>query len=145
MKIGILGSGIVGRTLGDAFLKQGHEVMLGTRNISKEEVIKWKAAHPDGHTGDFEATAKFGELLILAGKGNVIESIIILAGKENFSSKIVIDSTNPIAELPPVNGVLNYFTLQNQSLMESIQSLIPDAFLVKAFNSVGSAMMYQPD
>lgn len=144
MKIGILGSGQVGQVLAKAFLNEGHEVMLGTRNTAKEEVVKWKTANPKGQTGNFEETAKFGELLVLATGGLVTEDAIKLAGISNFSNKTVIDATNPIAAAAPDNGVLKFFTTLEDSLMERIQKLIPDAKLVKAFNSVGNAVMYKP-
>ena len=145
MKTGIIGSGPVGRVLGKAFLSEGHEVMLGTRNTSKEEVVKWKTENPNGKTGTFEETAKFGDVLVLATNGVATEEIIKMAGVNNFNGKIVIDATNPIAKEAPVNGVLKFFTDLNESLMERIQRLIPDARVVKAFNSVGNAFMYRPD
>src|SRR5574339_848967 len=145
MKIGIIGSGIVGRVLASAFLKEGHPVMLGTRNASKEEVIKWKKENPEGLIGSFQETAQFGELLVLAVAGLIAEDAINLAGKEHFSHKVVIDTMNPIAAVPPENGVLKYFTTLEESLMERIQKLVPDAKVVKAFNSVGNAFMYKPD
>ena len=145
MKIGIIGSGIVGRVLGKAFLTEDHEVMLGTRNISKEEVVKWKKENTQGQVGTFEDAAKFGELLVLTTAGAVAEEAVRLAGIKNFANKPVIDTTNPIAAAPPVNGVLKYFTDQNESLMERTQKLIPEAKLVKAFNSVGNAIMYKPN
>jgi 8-hydroxy-5-deazaflavin:NADPH oxidoreductase len=144
MKIGIIGSGPVGRVLASAFLKEGHDVMLGTRNTSKEEVVKWKNENAPGKTGSFEETSMFGELLVLATGGSVTEEAIQLAGIDHFKNKVVIDATNPIAAAPPENGVLNFFTDLNGSLMERIQKLIPDAKLVKAFNSVGNAFMYKP-
>jgi 8-hydroxy-5-deazaflavin:NADPH oxidoreductase len=144
MNIGIIGSGIVGRVLATAFLKEGNEVMLGTRNIAKEEVITWKNENPGGQTGSFEEAALFGGLIVLATTGTVIEEAISLAGKENFNGKTVIDTTNPISPAAPVNGVLQYFTGPNESLMEKIQGLIPEANIVKAFNSVGNAQMYKP-
>ena len=145
MKTGIIGSGIVGRVLASAFLKEGHPVMLGTRNASKEEVIKWKKENPEGLIGSFQETAQFGELLVLAVAGLIAEDAINLAGKEHFSHKVVIDTMNPIAAVPPENGVLKYFTTLEESLMERIQKLVPDAKVVKAFNSVGNAFMYKPD
>jgi predicted dinucleotide-binding enzyme len=144
MKIGIIGSGIVGQVLAKAFLSEGHEAMLGTRNTSKEEVVKWKKDNPGGRLGSFEETAKFGELLVLATKGDATADIINLAGVKNFSGKIVIDTTNPIAAAPPDNGVLKFFTSLDDSLMERIQKQLPDAKIVKAFNSVGNAFMYKP-
>jgi 8-hydroxy-5-deazaflavin:NADPH oxidoreductase len=144
MKIGIIGSGIVGQVLAKAFLSEGHEAMLGTRNTSKEEVVKWKKDNPKGQVGNFEETAKFGELLVLATNGSGTEEAIRLAGIGNFKNKTVIDTTNPIAAAPPDNGVLKYFTTLEDSLMERIQKQLPDAKVVKAFNSAGNAFMYKP-
>jgi 8-hydroxy-5-deazaflavin:NADPH oxidoreductase len=144
MKIGIIGSGIVGRVLATAFISEGEEVMLGTRNISKDEVIKWQQDNPKGLLGSFQDTAQFGEIIVLAVGGLVAEDAITLAGKEHFIDKVVIDTTNPIAAVPPEEGVLKYFTSLEDSLMERLQKIIPDAKLVKAFNSVGNAFMYKP-
>ena len=144
MKVGIIGSGIVGRVLASGFLNEGHEIMLGTRNISKEEVLKWKNDNPGGLLGSFQETAQVGEIIVLAVSGLVVEDAITLAGKEHFFEKIVIDATNPIAAVPPDNGVLKFFTTLEDSLMERIQKILPDARVVKAFNSVGNAFMYNP-
>lgn len=145
MKIGIIGSGAVGQTLAAAFLTEGHDVMLGTRNPGKEEVKKWKQQNPKGQTGTFGVTAQFGDLLVLAVAGRVTESAIKQAGISHFTNKILIDTTNPIVEgPPPQNGVLTLFTDFNGSLMEKIQQLIPNTKVVKAFNTVGSTLMYKP-
>ena len=144
MKVGILGSGIVGRVLASGFLQEGHHVMLGTRDITKEEVIKWQKENTGGLLGSFQETAQFGEIIVLAISGLVVEDAISLAGKEHFFEKIVIDATNPIAAVPPDNGVLKFFTTLEESLMERIQKLVPDSEVVKAFNSVGNAFMYKP-
>lgn len=144
MKIGIIGSAVVGQTLAKAFKSEGHDVMLGTRDTSKEDVVKFKNENNFIAVGTFENTASFGEVLVLATGGSVTENAIKLAGVNNFSNKIVIDATNPIAPAPPVNGVLKFFTSLDESLMEKIQKLIPGAKLVKAFNSVGNALMYKP-
>ncbi|HVZ55900.1 MAG TPA: NAD(P)-binding domain-containing protein [Chitinophagaceae bacterium] len=144
MKVGIIGSGIVGQVLGRAFLSEGHQVMLGTRNLSKESVTTWKDTNPKGLLGSFQETAQFGELLVLAVSGLAAEDAISLAGKEHFADKVLIDATNPIAAVPPDHGVLRYFTTLEESLMERIQKMLPDARVVKAFNSVGNAYMYKP-
>jgi len=144
MNVGIIGSGIVGRVLGNAFLSEGHQVMLGTRNTSKDELLKWKKENPSGSLGSFSETARFGEIVVLATNGSITEDAIRQAGIDNFSSKVVIDATNPIAPAPPENGVLKFFTSLGESLMERIQKLIPGAHVVKAFNSVGNAYMYKP-
>lgn len=144
MKIGIIGSGIVGQVLAKAFHNEGHQVKLGTRNTSKEEVVKFKKDNSDIGVGTFEEVAASGELLVLATGGSVTEEAIKMAGEKNFSGKVVIDATNPIGPKPPTNGVLSFFTDFNESLMEKIQKQLPDAKLVKAFNSVGNAFMYKP-
>ncbi len=145
MKVGILGSSEVGQTLAKAFLTEGHEVMIGTRNVSKEELVKWQKENPSGKLGSFADTAKFGDLIVLAVSGDAAEKVVTQAGKENFSNKIVIDTTNPIAKAPPENGVLKFFTSLDKSLMEELQKLSPEAKFVKAFNIIGSAFMYRPN
>lgn len=144
MKVGIIGSGIVGRVLASAFLSEGHSVMLGTRDISKEELIAWQKENAGGLLGSFQESAQFGETVVLAVSGLVVEDAILLAGKEHFFEKTVIDATNPIAAVPPDHGVLKFFTTLEDSLMEKIQQLLPDTKVVKAFNSVGNAFMYKP-
>jgi 8-hydroxy-5-deazaflavin:NADPH oxidoreductase len=144
MKIGIIGSGDVGRSLGKGFLAEGHAVMLGTRNIEKEEVVKWKEAHTGAETGSFEAAAQFGEIIVLATKGDIAADALQLAGIDSLAGKIIIDATNPIAAAPPEDGVLKFFTDYNQSLMEKLQSLVPAANFVKAFSCVGNGFMYKP-
>jgi 8-hydroxy-5-deazaflavin:NADPH oxidoreductase len=146
MKIGILGSGDVGRVLGTAFITEGNEVMLGTRDVQKEAVVKWLSQNQGAKAGSFEETAAFGELLLLATSGDITSAVVASAGIQNFKNKVVIDTTNPIDHTkPPVNGVLPYFTTTDESLMEQLQKLLPEAKLVKAFNSIGNAFMYKPD
>jgi len=145
MKIGIIGSGIVGQVLGVGFLNEGHTVMLSSRDKSKKELVQWQGKNPSGKIGTFKEAAEFGELIVLATIGHAAKEAIELSGKNNFSDKTVIDTTNPIDKAPPENGVLRYFTGPNESLMEQLQKFVPAARLVKAFNSVGNALMYKPD
>ncbi len=145
MKTGIIGSGIVGQVLAKAFSSEGHEVTLGTRDVSKEELVKFNAENPAIRIENFETTAGSADIIVLAMNGTIALDAIDLAGKENFTGKVIIDATNPIAKAPPVNGVLKFFTDYNSSLMEKIQAHIPAAKLVKAFNSIGNAYMYKPD
>jgi len=144
MKIGVLGSGAVGQVLASGFLKHGHEAMLGTRDPKKKAVEDWVRANAAARAGTFEETARFGELLVLAVAGHAVENTIELAGSANFAGKTVIDATNPIADEPPVNGVLKFITGPNESLGERLQKKIPAARVVKAFNSVGNALMVNP-
>ena len=145
MKVGIIGSGIVGRVLGTAFIKEGHQVMLGTRDVNKEDVVKWKAENSGAQADTFNQTAEFADIIVLAISGLAAKEVIELAGVNNFTGKVIIDATNPIANAAPDNGVLKFFTSLDNSLMEQIQKQLPDAYVVKAFNSVGNALMYKPD
>ncbi len=144
MKVGVLGSGGVGQVLGAAFLKKGYEVMMGTRNPSKESVVKWKEENAGAQTGTFSEAAAYGQLLVLAVEGDAAKAVIELAEYENFTGKVVIDTTNPITKEAPHNGILKFFTTLNESLMEQLQHLLPQAHFVKAFNSVGNMQMYKP-
>jgi len=142
MKIGVLGSGQVAKTLAAGFLKHGHDVRVGTRHPDK--LAGWAAEHPKAAIGSFAETAKFGEVVVLAVKGSVAADALRAAGANNVTGKTVIDVTNPIADAPPVNGVLKFFTTLDDSLMERLQGEFPAARLVKAFNSVGAAAMVNP-
>jgi 8-hydroxy-5-deazaflavin:NADPH oxidoreductase len=142
MKVGILGSGDVAKALAGGFLKHGHQVMLGTRDTAK--LKDFVAQHKGAQTGSFANAAKFGELVVLAVKGTVALDAAKAAGAANIAGKPVIDATNPIADAPPTNGVLKFFTSLDQSLMERLQAALPDAHFVKAFNSVGNAAMVNP-
>jgi len=142
-KIGILGSGVVAQDLAKGFLKHGHEVTIGTRDQSKLE--EWKNKEAAGaKLGSFSETAAFGKIVVLAVKGTAAKSALELAGAENLKGKIIIDAANPIADAQPENGVLKFFTNMNESLMEQLQNIYPEAYFVKAFNSVGNALMVNP-
>jgi len=143
MKIGVIGSGVVGQVLSNGFLKYGHEVMIGTRDPSKLNEFKEKTENKI-LVGNFEETSKFGELIVLAVKGTGAKEALKMAG-ENLNNKIIIDTTNPIADDNPEEGVLKFFTSLDKSLMEELQEEFPSAHFVKAFNSIGNAFMVNPD
>lgn len=143
-KVAVLGSGIVGQVLADGFLKHGYSVMRATREPSK--LAAWQSdAGPKATVGTFAEAAKFGEVIVLAVKGTAAEQAVELAGHQALAGKTVIDATNPIADEPPVNGVLKFFTGPNESLLERLARRAPDAHFVKAFSSVGSVWMVNPD
>lgn len=142
MQVGILGSGQVAQTLGAGFLAHGHEVMLGTRDPAKLE--GWRAQNAAAGVGSFSDAASFGELVVLAVKGSAAPDVLRAADPASLAGKPVVDATNPISDAPPANGVLGFFTDLDESLMERLQRDVPEARFVKAFNSVGSARMVDP-
>jgi 8-hydroxy-5-deazaflavin:NADPH oxidoreductase len=142
MKVGVLGSGDVAKSLAGGFIKHGHQVMLGTRDAGK--LKDFVGQHKGAQVGSFADAATFGELVVLAVKGSVALDALKAAGASNLAGKPVIDATNPIADAPPENGVLKFFTDLNQSLMERLQKAFPDVHFVKAYNSVGNARMVNP-
>ncbi len=142
-KIGIIGSGIVAQTLGSGLLKHGYEVMLGTRDAQK--LAAWKAeAGEKAQVGSFSEVAAFGELLVLAVKGTAAKLAMDGIDPSSYSGKTIMDATNPIADAPPENGVLRFFTTMNKSLMEQLQAAFPKANFVKGFSSVSSGKMVNP-
>jgi len=142
MKVGIIGSGIVGQTLAAGFVKHGHQVEIGTRDPAK--LKDWSGKNPGVKVKPFAEVAAFGDVVILAVAGEAAEEALKIAGPERLQRKTVIDACNPIGGGPPVNGVLSFFTPQNESLMERLQKAYPSAQFVKAFNSVGNEQMVNP-
>jgi hypothetical protein len=142
MRIGILGSGVVAKTLAAGFIAHGHETMLGTRDPAKLE--PWLAQNPKVTVGSVADAAAFGEVAVLAVKGAAAANVLRSASAALLAGKPVIDTTNPIDDAPPAHGVLKYFTTLDDSLMERLQREFPDLRFVKAFNSVGNARMVNP-
>jgi predicted dinucleotide-binding enzyme len=135
MKVGVLGTGDVAKSLAAGFMKHGHAVALGTRDRAK--LAGWAAQHSGAQVGSFAEAANFGELVVLAVKGAVALEALRAAGAANLDGKPIIDATNPIADAPPTGGVLKFFTTLDESLMERLQREFATARFVKAFNSVG--------
>lgn len=142
MKVGILGSGDVAKTLAAGFIKHGHHVMLGTRAPTK--LGYWQRQHGTAHIGTLREAAAFAEIAVLAVKGIVASEAIRGAGAASLEGKVVIDTTNPLSDAPPSNGVLKYFTSLDESLMERLQAQFAAIRFVKAFNSVGNSHMVDP-
>src|ERR1700750_1964299 len=125
MKIGVLGSGDVAKVLGAGFLKHEHDTMMGTRE--RATLSGWAAQNPRARIGSFAEAAAFGEVVVLAVKGTAAAAALRAAGGANLAGKPVIDATNPIADAPPTDGVLKFFTNLDESLMERLQREFGDA------------------
>src|SRR5919108_2431419 len=143
MKVGILGSGDVGKSLGKGFAIHGHSVKLGSRTPDSEKLKVWrKEARGETSTGTFAEAAGFGEVLVLAPLGSAVDEVIGLAGPKNFADKVVIDTTNPLdfsKGMPP-----GLFTGLSDSLGEKIQRKLPQSKVVKCFNTVPNSRMVNP-
>jgi 8-hydroxy-5-deazaflavin:NADPH oxidoreductase len=139
---GVLGSGEVGQVLAKGLKDHGYQVRIGSRTPAK---LADYSKQTGIQAGTFAEVGKWGEALVLSVAGNGAEQALGLVGLDALRGKLVIDTTNPIADEPPEQGVLKYAIAPNSSLMEELQRAYPEARFVKAFNSVGSARMVDPD
>lgn len=140
ISIGVLGSGDVGRVLARGFSDLGHPVKIGSRDPAK--LREWvEASGTRMTTGTFADAARFGDVIVLATLGTATEDAIRLAGIDSFQGKVVIDTTNP---LDFSKGLPALTIGHTDSLGEVVQRLLPNARVVKAFNTVGNALMVNP-
>jgi predicted dinucleotide-binding enzyme len=146
MKVAILGSGDVGQALGRGFASRGYDVMLGSRTPGSDRLTAWAEAAGGkdriASTGTFARAAAYGDLIVLATLGTATEEVIDLAGPSNFRGKVLIDVTNPLdfsKGMPP-----GLFVGMTDSLGERIQRKLPEAKVVKCFNSVNNRQMVDP-
>lgn len=140
-RVGVIGSGDVGKVLAAGFHKHGYDVMIGSREGGK--LAAWSATS-GVREGTFAEVAEHGEVIVLAVAGRVAEAALQAAGAERLAGKLVLDATNPIAEAAPARGVIQFFTGPNESLMERLQKAVPQARFVKAFSCVGNPFMIDP-
>lgn len=143
MKIGVLGTGMVGETLATKFVQIGHEVTMGSRTAKNEHAIKWVQNNGDmAHNGTFADAAAFGEIVLNATKGNISIDALNMAGKENLNGKVLIDVANIINT--EGNGIAKVGLPDGDSLGEQIQREFPDAKVVKTFNTLNCLLMVDP-
>jgi predicted dinucleotide-binding enzyme len=142
-RIGVLGTGEVGRRLAAGFKSRGHDVTIGSRDADKPKLREWLSGDGAGiQAGTFAEAAAHGQLLVLAVLGNAAEDVIADAGGENFSGKVVIDAMNPLdfsGGFPPKLSISG-----EDSLGERVQRAVPDAKVVKAFNTIGNPFFVDP-
>ena len=141
MNIGILGTGIVGQTLGSGFVTNGHNVMMGSRDAASTNAIKWAEANDSQH-GTFSEAAAFADVLFNCTMGAFSLEALKLAGEGNLRNKILVDAANPIdfsMGMPPRLTIGN-----DNSLGEEIQKLLPETKVVKALNTINYELMVNP-
>jgi 8-hydroxy-5-deazaflavin:NADPH oxidoreductase len=154
MKIGIIGTGMVGKALAAKLVEIGHDVMIGTRNVSQTltrtekdagsnpPFSEWQKQHPKVRLGTFEQAAQHGEVIISATSGAAALAPLKLADAANLKGKILMDISNPLdfsMGMPPTLSVCN-----TDSLGEQIQRSFPDVKVVKTLNTTNASMMVNP-
>jgi predicted dinucleotide-binding enzyme len=143
MKIGILGTGMVGQTIGSALAAKGHPVLMGARQAGKAEAVAWaQAAGANASQGSFADAAAFGELVFNCTKGDAAVAAVQAAGAANLAGKALVDVSNPLdfsKGMPP-----SLFVGNTDSLGEQVQRAVPQAKVVKALNTLNCYLMVDP-
>jgi predicted dinucleotide-binding enzyme len=143
MRIGVLGTGVVGRTIGSKLVQLGHEVTMGSRSADNESATAWASeAGENAAHGTFEDAAVAGELVFNCTAGGASLDALAAAGADNLSGKLLVDVTNPLdfsAGFPPSLSVMG-----DDSLAEQIQRAHPDARVVKTLNTMNCEVMVDP-
>ena len=142
MNIGILGSGMVGETIGTALVKKGHKVKLGSRTAVNSVAAAWVSMNGENASqGTFEDAASFGEVVFLCLNGEHAKDALMQAGPNAFAGKLVIDVTNPLDFSRGMPPVMIPSMSNTTSLGEQIQAYLPDAKVVKALNTLTAKLM----
>ena len=143
MNVGVLGTGIVGRTVGSKLVRLGHPVKLGSRTSDNPDATEWAAGQgQNASNGTFADAAEFAELVINATAGGVSIRALEAAGRENLAGKAVLDISNPLdfsKGMPPTLTVVN-----DDSVAEQIQRAFPESKVVKALNTMTASVMVEP-
>lgn len=143
-KIGILGTGIVGKTIGSKLIQLGYEVKIGSRTATNEKAIAWAKANGNkALTGTFADVATFGEIVFNCTKGEVTLEVFKQAGIENFDGKTIIDISNPLDFSQGMPPILAPQYSNSNSLGEEVQKLLPNAYVVKTLNIVNCEVMVE--
>ncbi len=144
MKIGVLGTGMVGKTIGSKLIQLGHQVMMGSRTNNNEKAAVWvQEMESNASQGTFADAALFGELIFNCTSGGASLEVLTLAGASNLKGKIIIDIANPLdfsKGMPPTLSVCN-----DNSLAEEIQKVFPESKVVKTLNTLNCALMVNPN
>jgi 8-hydroxy-5-deazaflavin:NADPH oxidoreductase len=143
MKVAVLGTGIVGRTIGSKLVSLGHEVVMGSRTADNRSAVAWAQEAGDlGRAGTFEEAAAVGDVVLNATAGVFSLAALDSAGAENLKRKVLIDIANPLdfsRGFPPSLSIVN-----DTSLAEEIQRAHPEALVVKSLNTVSAGVMVNP-
>lgn len=145
MKIGVIGTGMVGNAIGTKLVELGHEVKMGSRTANNEKAVAWAkgvAAGTRASQGTFADAATFGELIFNCTSGSGAVAAVTAAGAENLSGKILIDVSNPLdfsKGMPPTLSVCN-----DDSLGEQLQRAFPQTKVVKTLNTLNCNLMVNP-
>jgi len=142
MKIGVLGTGVTGQTIGSRLIQLGHDVMLGSRDEANPTAVTW--AKEEGHNalyGTFMNAAEFGEIIFNCTLGSASLNALNQAGAGNLKGKILIDTANP---LDRSTDTWTLTVCNTDSLGEQIQRAFPDAKVVKTLNTVNANVMVDP-
>jgi predicted dinucleotide-binding enzyme len=143
-RIGILGTGEVGRALSTGFIGLGHEVKIGSRDPGSHKLRTWLTKTGAGASaGTFAEAAAFGEVVVLATLWSGTQNALELASPQNLDRKVLIDATNPLLFAP--NAPPSLAIGHTNSGGEQVQRWVPRARVVKAFNTIGNAHMVNPE
>jgi predicted dinucleotide-binding enzyme len=142
MKIGILGTGMVGEALGTKFVQLGHQVKMGSRSASNEAAAAWvRSAGQNASQGTFGDAADFGEMVFICLKGSVFLDVAKTLNLKSLAAKVLVDVSNP---LEFSNGVLSLSICNTNSLGEEVQKAVPQAKVIKTLNMVNCQVMVDP-